>query len=123
MSEESLQAARRLIEEPDSAEGVWSRAAALLTRQALESALDKMWADTLPGMEQASRFTQLACIGQVLTDRTLIAEVRSAWTSLSRACHHHHYELGPTAAELERWMLQTEHLVEALRVSHTLAEA
>ena len=115
MSEELLHTARRLIEEPDSPEGVWPRAAALLARQALEGALDRLWADTLPGMEQATRFTQLACLGQVLNDRTLVTEVRSAWSSLSRACHHYQYELGPTAAELQRWIRQAERLVEALR--------
>ena len=115
MSDELLKAARRLIEEPDTG-GVWPRATAILARQALEGALDRMWADSLPGMEEASRSTQMACIGHVISDKTLIAEVRSAWSSLSRACHHHHYELGPTAAELERWILQTEHLVRTLKV-------
>jgi 3',5'-cyclic AMP phosphodiesterase CpdA len=51
----------------------------------------------------------------MITDAVLVADVRAAWASLSRACHHHHYELGPTAAELERWMLQTKRLVEVLR--------
>jgi hypothetical protein len=28
---------------------------------------------------------------------------REAWLGLSRAAHHHAYELAPTAAELRRW--------------------
>ena len=106
--------ARRLIEGPEGPRGVWPRAAALLSRQALEEAMDQLWACTFPGMESASRATQLACLDQVLTDRTLVADIRTAWSSLSRACHHH-YELAPTAAELERCIRQTERLVEALR--------
>ena len=35
---------------------------------------------------------------------TGIAErARDAWTGLSRAAHHHAYELAPTAAELRSW--------------------
>ncbi len=123
MTTDLLGYARSLIER-QGVEGVWPRAAALLTRQALEDGLDRLWADTFPGMEKAARFTQLACLGLVIPDEELVADVRSAWASLSRACHHHHYELGPTASELDRWILQTEHLLEALRRpgEHPLAE-
>ena len=117
MTLDLLQFARGLLEGEEGPSGVWPRAAALLARQALEDALDQLWANTFPGVEQASRFTQLACLGQTLGDEVLVADVRRAWTSLSRACHHHHYELGPTAAELDRWILQTEHLVETLEQS------
>ncbi|MCY4370972.1 MAG: hypothetical protein OXF41_16490 [bacterium] len=122
MTAELLGHARALIERPQGSGGVWPRAAALLTRQVLEEALDRLWLAIYPGVGQASRATQLACLGLMITDARLVADVRSAWASLSRACHHHHYELGPTAAELERWILQTEHLVEALRVSNSLPE-
>ena len=115
MSQELLHEARRLIEEPEGLEGIWPGAAALLARQALEEALDGLWADAFPGMQYANRSTQLICLGQVLANHELVMNIRSAWLSLSRACHHHHYELGPTAAELERWIQQTERLVEALR--------
>ncbi len=107
--------ARSLVERQEGSEGVWPRAAALLTRQALEEALDHLWLMIHPGVVGASRATQLTCLGHMITDAELVADVRSAWSSLSRACHHHHYELGPTAAELDRWILQTEHLVETLR--------
>ena len=56
----------------------------------------------------------MLCLGQVIEDEALVADVRAAWSSLSRACHHHHYELAPTAAELEGWIQQTEHLLAAL---------
>ena len=117
MTADLLGHARSLVERQEGSEGVWPRAAALLTRQVLEETLDGLWSKIHPGMARASRATQLACLGLMITDAGLVADVRSAWASLSRACHHHHYELGPTAAELDRWILQTEHLVETLEQS------
>ncbi len=115
MTTDLIRYARRLIKRREGPEGVWPRAAALLTRQALEDSMDRLWEATYPGAKSASRATQLACLGLMFADKRLVSDVRSAWASLSRACHHHHYELGPTAAELERWILQTEHLVDVLK--------
>jgi hypothetical protein len=36
---------------------------------------------------------------------------RRAWTALSRAGHHHAYELSPTAAELGTWLESVDVLV------------
>jgi hypothetical protein len=33
---------------------------------------------------------------------------------LSEACHHHAYEIGPTASELEGWLAAVERLVAAV---------
>jgi hypothetical protein len=33
---------------------------------------------------------------------------------LSRACHHHAYELAPTAEELTGWLAETERVIAAL---------
>ena len=114
MTGDLLDHARRLITGPDGPIGVWPRAAALLARQALEDALDRLWRLSVPQMRQASRRTQMICLGMLLKDEALIADVRAVWSSLSRACHHHHYELAPTAAELEGWIQQTERLLTAL---------
>lgn len=115
MTGDLLDHARRLITGPDGPIGVWPRAAALLARQALEDALDRLWRLSVPQMRQASRRTQMICLGMLLKDEALIADVRAVWSSLSRACHHHHYELAPTAAELEGWIQQTERLLTALK--------
>lgn len=123
MTDDLLGHAQSLIERLEGPEGVWPRAAALLARQVLEDALDHLWLAIHPGVIRAGRATQLTCLGLMITDPGLVADVRSAWASLSRACHHHHYELGPTAAELERWIHQTERLVEALGRTPTLPEA
>ena len=44
----------------------------------------------------------------IKADGTLPAQLHEAWGSLSRACHHHPYELAPTAGELATWI----HVVE-----------
>ena len=41
--------------------------------------------------------TQLICLRSYLEDAPLAARAGHAWSALSRACHHHPYELGPTA--------------------------
>lgn len=119
MTADLLGYARSLVERQEGSEGVWPRAAALLARQVLEETLDRLWMAIHPGVANASRATQLTCLGLMITDAGLVADVRSAWASLSRSCHHHHFELGPTAAELSRWIEQTERLVEALERADT----
>ena len=121
MTKELLQHARRLIAGPDGPVGVWPRAAALLARQALEEGLNRLWENDRLGMAAAGRRTQMLCLDQVIEDEALAADVRAAWSSLSRACHHHHYELAPTAAELEGWIQQTEHLLAVLEPSSTVS--
>ena len=44
-------------------------------------------------------------------DAELAARAGHAWSALSRACHHHPYELAPTAAELRAWFAVVEDLV------------
>ena len=111
MSRDLIDHAQELLEAQETLKGVWPRAVALLTRQALEEALANLWKHTYPAMVNARWSTQLACLQEVVRDDSLVADVRAAWASLSRACHHHHYELDPTAAELDRWIRQTERLV------------
>ena len=86
--------------------GTWPRAVALLGRQSLETGLDELWDRSLPQMKTTSRWTQTACLDQFVRDAELSNGVREAWGSLSRACHHHQFELSPTASELERWLVR-----------------
>jgi hypothetical protein len=98
-----LAAARAIVERPSAATaGLWPRAAALLARQALESALDQLWASSpdTGGLAQCTMRTQLTCLPAYL-DPATAQEISYVWASLSEACHYHPYELGPTAAELQ----------------------
>src|ERR1039457_4797812 len=115
--EELLAAARRLIERPEAATaGVWPRAAALLTRQALEQAMALLWAAEaqaadLPGCSMRS---QVLCLTAYL-DPPTAARTAYLWAALSRACHYHPYELAPTAAELNTWLNEAAQLISPAR--------
>src|SRR5437868_9846559 len=98
--------ARDLLERPDPHTArIWPRASALLARHALEFALDGLWRRRAPGLERCSMRAQLLCLPAYLaTDGDLATRVSYAWSGLSRASHHHAYELPPAAAELSDWI-------------------
>jgi hypothetical protein len=105
-------AARRLVEGVDlGTKGLWPRAALLLTRQALELALDRLWRRCEPGLEPCSARAQFLCLGPYLGDAALAREAHVAWQSMSRGCHYRAYELPPTAEELTRWLDVVEHVI------------
>jgi len=107
-----LEAAHELVDRPGSSlVGLWPRAAALLARQALEGALDALWAARAPGIEAPSARAQLACLPAYLPNRVLAAEVAYTWVVLSAACHHHAYELAPTEGELQSRFAVVERLL------------
>jgi hypothetical protein len=102
---ELLEAARQLIRRHDAATaGLWPRAGALLARQALEEALDAYWNARGLALGECPMRPQLVCLREYLPDTELAGRVEHAWSALSRACHHHPYELAPTAGELEGWV-------------------
>ena len=106
-----LKAARTLLERPDArTAGVWPRAAAHLTRQALELLLDELWRKRAPGTENTSTRAQLICLPSYVNDNDLSGRVVYAWNALSQACHHHAYELAPIAGELSGWLHVAEEL-------------
>ena len=102
---EILAAARRLLDRPDSRDsGVLSRAAALLARQAFEIGLDEHWRSRGVPLDRLATRPQLICLSAYLPDRDVAARAVHAWAALSRACHHHPYELAPSAGELRGWL-------------------
>jgi hypothetical protein len=109
-----LRIARDLVQRPDPrTAGIWPRASALLARQALEAALDDLWKRRAPGLEQCSMKAQLLCLPAYLPkDVELATRVSYAWTGLSRATHHHAYELPPAAEELRGWLETVEEFAE-----------
>lgn len=110
-----LGAARDLLQRPDqNTAGIWPRATALLTRQALEAALDDLWRRRAPALEMCSARAQLLALPAYLRrDQDLAKRVAYAWAGLSRACHQHAYELPPTADELAGWIDTVEQLIPA----------
>ncbi len=83
--------------------GLWPRVSALLARQALEASVLALWESRTLDLQGCSMLTQLICLRTYLGDADLAARAGHAWSALSRACHHHPYELAPTAAELGGW--------------------
>ena len=101
----TLQLARDLLSRADPATaGLWPRAAALLIRQALEEAVDAYWTQRQVPLESVSTHTQLVCLRMMTADAVLPGQLHSTWGALSRACHHHPYELAPTVEELAAWI-------------------
>lgn len=107
-------AARAVLDRPDALPGsAWSRATALLARQALEEALADFWRRAAPGTEDGTFTAKLLCLrGYVPSE--VAADAHQVWAALSDACHHHAYDLAPTAGELHRWVGRTAELVAAL---------
>ena len=96
-----LDVAQNLLQRADPrTAGLWPRAAALLGRQALEAGLDAYWAGRGIALGDCATRPQLICLRSYLPDAPLAARVHHAWGALSDACHHHGYELAPTAQEL-----------------------
>lgn len=103
--------ARRALRRSAGWGPAWPRAAALLARQALEDALDKVWHGSAAGMRGCSTTAQLVSLPFYLADRELARRVRQCWAALSNACHAHPYELSPTVSELEGWLDVVDDLV------------
>jgi len=100
-----LAMARQLLDRasPDTA-GLWPRASALLARQALEMAVDDFWHRRKLALVSCPTRAQLICLREYLDDDELAGRLHHAWNALSRACHHHPYELPPTVGELKDWI-------------------
>jgi hypothetical protein len=108
-----LATARELLRKPEArTAGLWPRAAALLARQALEIALHDFWKKKRPGLELCNTHAQLVCLRQYWPSAEEAGHIHFAWIGLSRACHHHPYELAPIAEELERWFGVVERMLD-----------
>lgn len=92
--------------------GLWPRTAAVLGRQAIEGALRQYWDLREPGLARCSSHAQLLCLVAYFGKRELAQETSVAWSALSRACHHHPYELSPTAGELRAWLTTAQAFAE-----------
>ena len=97
--------------DPDTA-GLWPRASALLGCRALESTVHRLWERRALDLRSCPMRVQLICLRIYLGDADLAARAGHAWSALSRACHHHPYELAPTAMELRGWLSVVGELIQ-----------
>lgn len=117
-SAELLAEADRLLRAQTSdAGGWWPRTVAFIVRAALEQELRSYWDRTAPGTDHVSMRAQLLVLRSKASG-DVAREAAAAWHGLSRACHHHAYELAPTAAELRGWLEAVRDLAPALRGTH-----
>jgi hypothetical protein len=111
---ELLTAARDVLERKGGAiPALWPRTAAILGRHALEESIRGRWLEQ-PGSEgtaECSMRAQLASLILVMREEEA-ARHSFVWAALSSACHHHPYELAPTAAELGNWLDEVAQLIE-----------
>lgn len=119
--EQLLVAARVLLERDDLTEsGLWPRAGAVLARQAVEESLRLLWDQVDPHLAAVSMRAQLLCAPERL-DPELAGQLAYTWAALSRACHHHAYELAPTLDELNSWIVDVGDFVAAVRAHASAA--
>ncbi len=117
---EILQVASTLLNEPPaSMRNCWQRACATLTRAALEQQLIAYWTLVSPSIAQSPMRHQLIAL-PIYADKSIAATARSAWYGLSRAVHHHTYELPPTVAELRSWHSEVSALLAPLSAGRGL---
>lgn len=84
--------------------GLWSRTCAWLLRLALEATLGELWAREHPAIALVTMRAQLLSLYHLRGfEPQMAARAEYLWACLSRAVHHHPYELSPTATELRRW--------------------
>jgi hypothetical protein len=111
-----LDTCRDLLRRPALAGAAgWSRAIALLARQALEKAVEEFWiaSPATADLCRCPRKTQFTCLPFYLNPR-LARDVGYVWSALSNVCHYHPFELAPTAAELDGWIEAVAILLAAI---------
>jgi hypothetical protein len=112
-----LAVADRILKDPDLVEdGAWPRACTWLIRLALEHSLDDFWTSSQPELAEVSRRAQLLTLTRTV-DNGLGHRATNLWHTLSRAAHHHAYELAPTGPELRTWHTEVLGLAKALQGS------
>jgi hypothetical protein len=114
----SLEAARVVLDRPAAIRGAgWTRSVVLLTRQALEDALNQFWAQRAPGMERATGKSRLVSLRYYMSDTDVARRAHHTWSVLSDATHYRGYDLAPAATELQAWLTEVDELIPALQRS------
>lgn len=90
-----------------------ARGAAVIARQVLEDAVERRCREPAGTGVRPTFRSQLVLIRE-LGDPVVAEQARVAWDGLSRACHHHSYELQPTVTEVRCHILKVKEFVENL---------
>jgi hypothetical protein len=91
-----------------------SRAASFVARAALEGLIEAELNERNYAPGDASVRTRLTCLEAALrSDPARVARFQYAWSRLSAACHHHAFDLSPSASEVCQLIEAVEGLCEA----------
>lgn len=94
--------------------GLWPRTVAFVLRAALEEELAAFWLRVEPEVADAPMRAQLLLLWQFAGTPTS-GRATDVWHELSRASHHHAYELAPEANQLRTWLDEVRHVSKALK--------
>ena len=73
-----------------------------------------LWRRRAPGVETLSLRAQFLCLGEYVRSEELATTAYQTWAALSRACHHHPYDIEPSADALRYWIMTVEHFIEVV---------
>ena len=107
-----LRMSTMVLDRPDVSPPLAARAAALMSRQALEQTLRDMLEQESVGLGQVTTRAQLLVLHSF--DAPAGETTAALWQMLTDACHHHPYELTPTPAEVATLVADTLTMVEHL---------
>lgn len=111
-----LDHARRLCGDTSWERAFWTtRAAAILTRQAMEAWLDDYWEATSPGVCRVHSTRARFLLLQARLPPPAPARAFAAWWRLSEACHHYSHEIPPSPQDVLSWVEEAEAFAAALR--------
>lgn len=105
------------------ADGWWPKACACLIRLALEGGLDAFWHHVSPPVAKCGSWRTKLLMLRKRVNREIARRASFAWATLSRATHHHCYEMAPTAAELRRLHSEVTVLLAELEAAGPSATA
>jgi hypothetical protein len=104
-----------MIKPATGTRGLWPRVSAWLLRLALEAALDRYWQVVAPSVAECrNRRAQLMMLREYAGAETA-QRAAYLWSALSRAGHHHGYELALTAGELRHLHTESLAMLTALK--------
>ena len=95
-----LEHARAILDGDRAATPSWTRIAAFLIRQALEAEVESYCLQLVGSLQHPVRMRSRLTVLHALDPTEFHRTAEYAWNALSRACHHHAYELAPTLSEL-----------------------
>jgi hypothetical protein len=121
-TEQFLQYAEASLDGLVTASPRTSKIAAFLIRQALEAEVDAYCEFLIMPMSHPVRMRSRLAVLHALDQHGLARIAENAWNALSRACHHHAYELSPTVSEL-RYLHSEVARFAAMRVGISAAGA